>query len=199
MALAPGSRLGPYEVIAQIGAGGMGEVWKARDTHLDRFVAIKTSHSRFTDRFEREARAIAALNHPHVCSLYDVGPDYLVMEYVEGEALHGRRALRTWQAPFVTCEGALIEAAHFCSPALVVRLVEDGDFAVAFDLAEQIGAVRMLLEKYRDRPMDLTDACIVRMSELFPDCRVFSVDGDFHGYRRFRDQIIPTVYPPAVE
>jgi Tol biopolymer transport system component len=67
----------------------MGEVWKARDTRLGRLVAIKTSHTRFSDRFEREARAIAALNHPHVCSLYDVGPDYLVMEYVEGKQLRG--------------------------------------------------------------------------------------------------------------
>jgi Tol biopolymer transport system component/predicted Ser/Thr protein kinase len=89
MALAPGMLLGPYEVISALGAGGMGEVWKARDTRLDRLVAIKTSHGPFSARFEREARAIAAVNHPHVCSLYDVGPDYLVMEYVEGECLHG--------------------------------------------------------------------------------------------------------------
>jgi Tol biopolymer transport system component/tRNA A-37 threonylcarbamoyl transferase component Bud32 len=89
MALAPGTRLGPYEILSALGAGGMGEVWKARDTRLDRLVAVKTSHSRFSERFEREARAIAAVNHPHVCSLYDVGPDYLVMEYVEGESLHG--------------------------------------------------------------------------------------------------------------
>jgi serine/threonine protein kinase len=89
MALAPGTRLGPYEILSPLGAGGMGEVWKARDTRLDRLVAIKTSHSRFSERFEREARAIAAVNHPHVCSLYDVGPDYLVMEYVEGECLRG--------------------------------------------------------------------------------------------------------------
>src|SRR6185295_4859998 len=89
MALAPGTRLGPYEILSALGAGGMGEVWKARDTRLDRLVAIKVSQSRFSERFEREARAIAAVNHPHVCSLYDVGPDYLVMEYVEGECLRG--------------------------------------------------------------------------------------------------------------
>ena len=89
MALASGTRLGPYEILSAVGAGGMGEVWKARDTRLHRLVAIKTSHSRFSERFEREARAIAAVNHPHVCSLYDVGPDYLVMEYVEGERLRG--------------------------------------------------------------------------------------------------------------
>ncbi len=89
MALAPGTRLGPYEILSAIGAGGMGEVWKARDTRLNRLVAIKASLSPFSQRFEREARAIAAVNHHHVCSLYDVGPDYLVMEYVEGEQLHG--------------------------------------------------------------------------------------------------------------
>jgi predicted Ser/Thr protein kinase len=89
MILQPGTKLGPYETLAPLGAGGMGEVWKARDTRLGRLVAIKTSHTRFSDRFEREARAIAALNHPHVCSLYDVGPDYLVMEYVEGQQLRG--------------------------------------------------------------------------------------------------------------
>jgi predicted nucleic acid-binding protein len=115
------------------------------------------------------------------------------------ERAWARGVLQQWKAPFITCEGALIEAAHFCAPALVARLVEDGDFAVAFDLAEQVGAVRSLLEKYEDQEMDLTDACIVRMTELFPDCRVFSVDGDFKIYRRFRDQIIPTVYPPALE
>src|SRR5215831_1908531 len=89
MALAPGTRLGPYEIQSALGTGGMGEVWKARDTRLDRLVAIKTSHSRFSERFEREARAIAAVSHPYVCSLYDVGPDYLVMEYVEGVSLRG--------------------------------------------------------------------------------------------------------------
>src|SRR6266566_5002795 len=85
----PGSRLGPYEVLALIGAGGLGEVWKARDTRLDRIVAIKVSKEKFSERFEREARAVAALNHPHICTLHDVGPNYLVMEYVEGVPLKG--------------------------------------------------------------------------------------------------------------
>src|SRR5215210_3638181 len=67
----------------------MGEVWKARDTRVDRIVAIKRLKTEHTERFKREARAIAALNHPRICQLYDVGPDYLVMEYVEGEALKG--------------------------------------------------------------------------------------------------------------
>ena len=89
MSLAIGTKLGPYEILAPIGAGGMGEVWKARDTRLDRVVAIKVSHDRFSERFTREAMAVAALNHPNICALYDVGPDYLVFEYVDGRPLKG--------------------------------------------------------------------------------------------------------------
>src|SRR5579864_2907372 len=84
MSLIPGTRLGPYEILTPLGAGGMGEVYKARDTRLDRIVAVKLSKENFSERFEREARVIAALNHPNICQLYDVGPNYLVMEYVEG-------------------------------------------------------------------------------------------------------------------
>jgi serine/threonine protein kinase len=87
--LKPGARLGPYQIEGLIGEGGMGTVYKARDTRLGRTVAIKTSSVRFSERFEREARAAAALNHPHICQLYDVGSDYLVMEYIEGENLKG--------------------------------------------------------------------------------------------------------------
>ena len=89
MSLTVGERLGPYEIIAPLGSGGMGEVFKARDTRLDRVVAVKVSKQEFTERFEREARAVAALNHPHICQLYDVGPNFLVMEYVEGSPLKG--------------------------------------------------------------------------------------------------------------
>ena len=89
MPLSVGDKLGPYEILAVIGEGGMGEVWKARDTRLDRIVALKISKAQFTERFEREARSIAALNHPHICQLYDVGPNYLVMEFVEGSPLRG--------------------------------------------------------------------------------------------------------------
>src|SRR5579863_2449185 len=89
MPLAAGIRLGPYEILAPIGAGGMGEVYRARDKRLDRTVAIKVSKLEFSERFEREARTIAALNHPHICQLYDVGPNYLVMELVDGAPLKG--------------------------------------------------------------------------------------------------------------
>jgi predicted Ser/Thr protein kinase len=89
MPLAAGTRLGPYEILASLGAGGMGEVYRARDTRLGRDVAIKVAHEQFSERFAREARAVAALNHPNICQLYDVGPNYLVMELVEGDALQG--------------------------------------------------------------------------------------------------------------
>jgi uncharacterized protein len=107
-----------------------------------------------------------------------------------------RGEMRKWGGPFLTCEGALIEAAHFLPPPLVARAVQDGSFEVAFDLAEQIQAVEGLLQKYSDRDMDFTDACIVRMAELYPNCVVFTVDHDFDVYRRFKDQPIPTNYPP---
>jgi len=89
MPLSAGDRLGPYEILEPLGAGGMGVVYKARDTRLDRIVAIKLSNEQFTERFELEARAVAALNHPNICTLHDVGPNYLVMEYIEGESPQG--------------------------------------------------------------------------------------------------------------
>ena len=87
--MSTGDRLGPYELLAKLGEGGMGEVWKARDTRLDRLVAIKRCKHEFSGRFLREARAVAALNHPNVCILHDVGPDYLVMEFIEGTPPRG--------------------------------------------------------------------------------------------------------------
>src|SRR4030088_1205059 len=100
MPFEPGTRLGPYEIIAPLGAGGMGEDYRARDTRLDRTVAIKVltgalaADSESRRRFEHEARAIAALNHPHICTIHDVGRhgalDYLVLEYLEGETLADR-------------------------------------------------------------------------------------------------------------
>src|SRR5215471_4401463 len=100
MPLPPGTKLGPYEVLTPIGAGGMGEVYKASDTRLNRTVAIKVLPPHFSNnlemkqRFDREAQVIAGLNHPHICTLYDVGrqgeTDFLVMEYLEGETLAQR-------------------------------------------------------------------------------------------------------------
>ena len=100
MSLSAGTKLGPYEIQSPLGAGGMGEVYRARDTRLDRTVAIKVLPQGLADtpevrqRFEREARAVSSLNHPHICALYDVGNqdgiEYLVMEYIEGETLAKR-------------------------------------------------------------------------------------------------------------
>jgi len=88
--LAAGARLGPYQVESKLGEGGMGEVFRAVDTRLGRPVAIKFAHEQFSARFEREARTISSLNHPHICTLYDVGPNYLVMELVDGETIAAR-------------------------------------------------------------------------------------------------------------
>ena len=102
MALTAGAHLGPYEITARIGVGGMGEVYKARDMRLNRTVAIKALPAHLKDnpdlrqRFEREAQAVAALSHPHICTLHDIGHhegvDFLVMEYLEGETLADRLA-----------------------------------------------------------------------------------------------------------
>src|SRR5947209_4852713 len=88
--LTTGTQIGPYKIEAELGAGGMGEVYRAVDTRLKRTVAIKVAKEHFGERFEREARAIAALNHPNICTLYDVGPNYLVMELIEGPTLAER-------------------------------------------------------------------------------------------------------------
>src|SRR6202790_2906279 len=100
MAILPGRRLGPHEILTAVGAGGMGEVYRARDTRLDRIVAIKVlpahlaDRSELRERFEREARTIASLNHPHICTLFDIGQqdgiDYMVTDYLEGETLAQR-------------------------------------------------------------------------------------------------------------
>src|SRR5215472_17651997 len=90
MPLSVGTRLGPYEILSPLGAGGMGEVYRARDPRMGREVAIKVSAERFSDRFEREVHAVAALNHANICQIYDVGPNYLVMELVEGPTLAER-------------------------------------------------------------------------------------------------------------
>src|SRR5438105_2490096 len=98
MAIERGTRLGPYEIVSRIGAGGMGEVWRGRDTRLERAVAIKilpaefAQDAKFKIRFEREAKAISRLNHPNICTLYDVGENFLVMELLEGESLADRVA-----------------------------------------------------------------------------------------------------------
>ena len=141
-----GSRVGPYEIAAEIGAGGMGVVYRARDTRLGRDVAIKLSAERFSDRFEREARAVAALNHPNICTLHDVGPDYLVMELVEGETLAEMLAQRPRSSPGLPFEEVLrlvrqiasaLEAAH--EKGIVHRDLKPGNIKITAD-----GTVKVL-------------------------------------------------------
>jgi eukaryotic-like serine/threonine-protein kinase len=143
MPLAAGERLGPYEILALIGAGGMGEVYRARDTRLDRVVAVKVAKEKFSERFEREARAVAALNHPHICQLYDVGPNYLVMEYVEGAALKGPLPLdRALEYAAQICDA--LDAAHAkgithrdLKPANILLTKSAGVKLLDFGLAKQ--------------------------------------------------------------
>jgi serine/threonine protein kinase/Tfp pilus assembly protein PilF len=128
--------LGPYEIISFIGAGGMGEVWKARDTRLGRIVAIKKVKEQHSERFKQEARTIAALNHPHICQLYDVGSDYLVLEYVEGKPI---------SSPLPECEvvrlaiqmAAALEAAH--RKGIIHRDLKPGNIMVTEE-----GVVKLL-------------------------------------------------------
>jgi eukaryotic-like serine/threonine-protein kinase len=133
MGVKPGDKLGAYEIVSAIGKGGMGEVWRARDPRLGRDVAIKVSAQQFTDRFEREARAIAALNHSNICTLYDIGPDYLVMEYVEGETIQDR--IRKGAMPLaqtLTCGTQIADAlceAH--SKGITHRDLKPGNVMIA--------------------------------------------------------------------
>jgi serine/threonine-protein kinase len=154
MPLVPSTRLGPYEILSPLGAGGMGEVYRARDPRMGREVAIKVSAERFSDRFEREVHAVAALNHPNICHIYDVGPNYLVMELIEGATLAERidsGAIVLEEALSIAHQiGDALEAAHEkgivhrdLKPANV-KLKPDGtvkvlDFGLA-KIAEQAAA-----------------------------------------------------------
>jgi serine/threonine protein kinase len=130
MPLSAGDKLGPHEILAPIGAGGMGDVYKARDTRLDRILAVKVSKEQFSERFEREARTVAALNHPNICTLYDVGPNYLVMEYVEGEPLKAAPSVdRVMQYALQIADG--VAAAH--SKGIVHRDLKPGNILVTPD------------------------------------------------------------------
>ncbi len=109
--MAPIPQVGPYEILAPIGEGGMGTVYKARDTRLDRIVALKVSKDPYDTRFRRESRALAALNHPNICTIYDVGSNYLVMEYIEGRPLKGPAAVEE-VLPFALQICSALQAAH---------------------------------------------------------------------------------------
>src|SRR5213076_2973153 len=152
MPLTTGTSLGPYEILAPIGAGGMGEVYRARDTRLHRNVAIKIAAEQFTERFEREARAVAALNHINICTLYDVGPNYLVMELVEGPTLAERIA----EGPIGLDDAlriarqiaAALEAAH--EAGIVHRDLKPGNVKIKPD-----GAVKVLDHRSEEHTSEL--------------------------------------------
>src|ERR1700681_4011302 len=127
MPLSVGDKLGPYEILAPIGAGGMGEVYRAHDPRMGRDVAVKVAAERFSDRFSREVHAIAALNHPNICTLYDVGPNYLVLELVEGKPLKGPLALdQALQYAAQICDA--LDAAH--RKGIVHRDLKPGNILV---------------------------------------------------------------------
>jgi serine/threonine protein kinase len=131
--LKAGQHLGPYQIEAALGAGGMGQVYKARDTRLGRAVAIKISSEQFSGRFTREARAISALNHPHICTLYDVEPDYLVMDLVDGPTLEERLKKGALPMESVLRYGAQIAdalaAAH--AQGVIHRDLKPGNIVIA--------------------------------------------------------------------
>src|SRR5882762_5027022 len=149
MSLPSGTRLGPYEIVAPLGAGGMGEVYRARDTRLDRTVAVKilpshlSSDPTLRQRFEQEAKVISSLNHPHICALYDVGhqdgTEFLIMEYLEGETL--AKLLEKGPAPLapgatlttavtrttpVTQQGTIVGTFQYMSPEQIEGKDLDG-------------------------------------------------------------------------
>src|SRR6185369_8800346 len=107
----PGTQVGPYQIVSRLGEGGMGAVFRARDTRLGREVAIKIAHEEFSGRFQREARAISSLNHPNICTLHDIGPNYLVMELVQGAHLAGPVSVDT-AIGYARQIAAGLEAAH---------------------------------------------------------------------------------------
>jgi serine/threonine protein kinase len=141
MPLSAGTKLGPYEILAPIGAGGMGEVYRATDPRMGRDVAIKISAERFSDRFSREVHAVAALNHPNICTLHDVGPNYLVMELIEGPTLADRieqGAIPLEEALAIAAKiAAALEAAH--EKGIVHRDLKPGNIKLKPD-----GTVKVL-------------------------------------------------------
>ena len=175
MALSSGTKLGPYEIQSPLGAGGMGEVYRARDTRLDRTVAVKILPSHLSDnpearqRFDQEARTISSVNHPHICTLYDVGHqdgiDYLVMEYLEGETLAERLAKGPLPMEQVLrygvdiCDG--LEKAHRCGvvhrdlkPGNIM-LTKNGAKLMDFGLAKSVMAsvgLRIQSERHGSTP-----------------------------------------------
>ncbi len=186
--LAAGTQLGPYRIERLLGRGGMGEVYKARDGRLGRSVAIKVAHERFSSRFEREAKAISALNHPHICTLYDVGalPDgdtFLVMEFVEGETLTERLRRGPLPANLIFQWGAQIAQAlkaahdrgliHRDLKAANIMLTEGGVKVLDFGLAKFVASTEEI-----DETVSATHAIVGTAAYMSPEqARGASLDG----------------------
>jgi serine/threonine protein kinase len=128
-----GAILGPYRIECKLGEGGMGQVFRALDTRLGRSVAIKISHEEFSSRFEREARSISSLNHPNICTLHDIGPNYLVMELIEGETLAARLKQGSIPVELVSRYGGQIAAAlaEAHGKGIVHRDLKPGNIMIA--------------------------------------------------------------------
>ena len=126
--------------------------------------------------------------------LVDAGP--IVAFLRSADQFHGWAVEQFQRFPhFFTCEAVLAEAAYMTTPELIARMVKDGDLVADFSLQEEIDHVHRLLAHYPQ--MDLADACLVRMSEITPDCQIFTIDRqDFSVYRRFRNKLVPAIFPP---
>jgi serine/threonine-protein kinase len=230
-ALRPGDRLGPYEIISPLGVGGMGEVYRARDSRLGRDVAVKVMAPAFAAdpdrlrRFEQEARAIAALNHPHICQIYDVGPGYLVLEFLEGTPLSGPMPIATGVRLAVQIASAL-EAAHRrgilhrdLKPANILVVSEDTAKLLDFGLAKTtdgdaagtrtmdgavIGtAAYMSPEQAEGKPLDVRSDVFSFGSvlyEMFSGTRAFSGNTMAHLLSAvLRDEPPPLQASPALD
>lgn len=228
MSLTPGTRLGPYEIESLIGSGGMGEVYKAHDGRLNRTVAIKRLFADAASRFQSEARAIAAISHPHICQIYDVGPDYLVLEFLQGEPLGGPVA-RDEAVRLASQIADALDAAHTCGilhrdlkPANVLVVRQGGrphakllDFGVAQLTSADPGATRtvagvvmgtpayMSPEQATARPLDARSDVFsfgAVLYELLTGARAFTGDSTAQVLSAvLRDDPLPLQAPPALQ
>ena len=166
---AVGTQLGPYVLLAPLGAGGMGEVWQARDSRLDRIVAIKKITAQHSERFTQEARAIAALNHPHICQVYDVGPDYLVLEYVEGRQLPCPVPVDEVTRLAIDIAAA-IEAAH--RKGIIHRDLKPANIMVTGDRSVKLldfGLAKLITPVGEDRTRSLEGVVVGTLSYMSPE------------------------------